>query len=211
MAGLESWLQQATRHLAKESAAQVRAEIQEHYESAREDCIAGGATADEADRLALNSLGDPRMANRQYRQVLLTSGEARVLRKGNAEAQILCASSWTKWLRLALPIVMLWGGLVLFFLGRLAMAQAALAMGILTGILFVAPFLPIYTQSRSLVFRYVKWALIMSAIALVFGRDALRMSWLLFACVWPVAWVEWTRISIRRKLPVSAWPRQLYL
>jgi hypothetical protein len=40
---------------------------------------------------------------------------------------------------------------------------------------------------------------------------AFQWSWLLIACLWPVAQVEWTRISIRRKLPVAKWPRQLYL
>ena len=40
MTALESWLQQATRHLSAESAAQVRTEIREHYESAREAALA---------------------------------------------------------------------------------------------------------------------------------------------------------------------------
>ena len=36
MTGLDSWLKQATRSLAKDAAAQVRIEIQEHYEAARD-------------------------------------------------------------------------------------------------------------------------------------------------------------------------------
>jgi len=62
---LEQWLSDATRGLTAESGAQVRAEIQQHYDSA---CEAGDD--------ALSALGDPRAANRAYRKVLLTEGEA---------------------------------------------------------------------------------------------------------------------------------------
>ena len=55
---LDCWLQQATRSLSKDSTAQVRTEIQEHYQSARE-----------ANRMALIALGDARIANTQYRRV----------------------------------------------------------------------------------------------------------------------------------------------
>ena len=89
MSGLDSWLRQATRHLAKDSAAQVRMEIQQHYESARDAAIHAGATAVEAARSALIALGDARTANRQYRHVLLTSAEPRMLRDGNWEARIV--------------------------------------------------------------------------------------------------------------------------
>jgi len=46
---------------------------------------------------------------------------------------------------------------------------------------------------------------------MAFGPDALKFSWLLIASSWPVVWVEWTRNSIRRKLPVARWPKHLYL
>jgi hypothetical protein len=65
---LDQWLFAATKGLSQESAAQVRAEIQEHYDSSRE---AGGAAAD-----IMRALGDPRTANRAYRKVLLTEQEA---------------------------------------------------------------------------------------------------------------------------------------
>jgi hypothetical protein len=64
------WLLDATEGLSAESATQVRAEIQQHYDSARE---AGGDAAD-----VIGALGDPRVANRAYRKVLLTEGEARM-------------------------------------------------------------------------------------------------------------------------------------
>jgi hypothetical protein len=62
---LEQWLSDATRGLSAESAAQVRAEIQQHYDSA---CEAGDD--------AIAALGNPRTANRAYRKVLLTKQEA---------------------------------------------------------------------------------------------------------------------------------------
>jgi hypothetical protein len=48
-------------------------------------------------------------------------------------------------------------------------------------------------------------------LGLAFGPSALKMWWLLMSCLWPVVWIEWARISIRRKLPVAEWPKQLYL
>jgi hypothetical protein len=86
MTGLDGWLKQATRHLSRDSAAQVRTEIQEHYESALEAAMSGGASTEEADRLAVTALGDAKDANCKYRNVLLTSAEARMLREGNWDA-----------------------------------------------------------------------------------------------------------------------------
>ena len=57
---LDEWLQRASRSLSKESAAQVRAEIREHYESARDAAIGGGASPDEASRTALSPSGTQR-------------------------------------------------------------------------------------------------------------------------------------------------------
>ncbi len=62
---LEQWLLAATKGLSAESTARVRAEIQEHYDSA---CEAGDD--------AIATLGSPRAANRAYRKVLLTDFEA---------------------------------------------------------------------------------------------------------------------------------------
>ena len=209
MTGLDSWLKQATRHLSKDSVAQVRTEIQEHYESAREAAIRGGATADEADRLAVGDLGDAKAANCQYRNVLLTSAEARMLREGNWEARAVCSRPWLKWLCLAMPVAALFATAALFLTGSISVAWALLAIG--TGLLFAAPFLPVYTRSRGRVFRCVKWAVLLGTLGLAFGPDALKWSWLLFSCLWPMVWIESTRISIRRKLPIAEWPKQLYL
>jgi hypothetical protein len=211
MTGLESWLKQATRHLSAESAAQVRTEIQDHFESARDAAIAAGTTAREADLVALAALGDAKAANCQYRRVLLTSEEARLLRQGNHEAQFVCGHRWLKWLFPAASIATLLTGTVLLLIGVGPAAQIMLAAGTITGLLSSAPFLPIYTPSRGRVFRYLKWVVFIGAFVLIFGSDTLKMSWLLISCLSPLAWIEWTRVSIRRKLPVSKWPRQLYL
>jgi len=211
MAGLEVWLQVATRHLAKDSAAQVRSEIREHYELARDAAFAEGATAENADQLALASLGDPHIVNCHYREAMITSAEARLLRESNLEARFFCSRSWLRWTGIALSLGAFWTALVLFFLGRIEASEIAAALFVMTGLLFVAPQLPIYTPSRSRVFRWVKWALVLCALATVFGRDAFHLSWLLFSCLWPMVWVERRRMLIRRKLPVTAWPRQLFL
>ncbi len=208
---LETWLKQATRHLSENSVAQVRTEIQEHYESARETAVSGGSTADEADRLAVTALGDAKTANRQYRNVLLTRAEARMLRDGAWEARAVCSRPWLKWLLAAMPVAAMLAAAAFFLAGSIAVARTLLAGGMGMGLLFAAPFLPIYTPSRGRAFRLIKWAILIGTLGMAFGPAALKSSWLLASCLWPVAWIEWTRISIRRKLPVAKWPKQLYL
>ena len=173
--------------------------------------MSSGATADEADRLAVTALGDAKTANCQYRNVLLTSAEARMLREGNWEARAVCSRPWLKWLLLAMPVAALLAAAALFLTGAIAVARVLLVGGIGMGLLFAAPFLPVYTPSRGRVFRRVKWVVLIGTLVLAFGPDALKSSWLLISCLWPLAWIEWTRVSIRRKLPVAEWPKQLYL
>jgi hypothetical protein len=210
MTGLDTWLNQATRRLAKASAAQVRTEILEHYEAARDAAITDGATTEAADTIALTSLGDAKIANRQYRDVLLTSSEARMLRDLNWEARA-CSRPWLKWLLVAVPLATLAVSATLFLFGRAAFAQDVFIMAIGMSPLLAAPLLPIYTPTRGLIFRYVKWIAIMVTFWLILGPNALKSSWLLFSCLGPLALSEWTRASIRRKLPTSAWPKHLYL
>ena len=120
MTELDNWLSQATRTLARDSASLVRAEIQEHYESARDAAVANGATAEEASGLALRALGDAKTANRQYRRVLLTAAEARVLRDGNREAFAVCSRPWLKWMLTAVPVGAVGSAAVLFSTGHAA-------------------------------------------------------------------------------------------
>jgi hypothetical protein len=65
--------------------------------------------------------------------------------------------------------------------------------------------------TRSRIYGVVKWAVMLAMFVLAFGPDALKWSWLLICCLWLIFRVEWTRASIRRKLAVEEWPRQLYL
>jgi len=209
--GLDRWLKQATKHLASDSVVQVRGEIREHYESAREAAINDGATPDQADQLALADLGDAKTANRQYRKVLLTTAEARLLREGNWESRAICSQRVSRQLLLGAPVMAVFAAAVLFLTGVTEIARILLVGGMGLGVLSVALFLPIYTPSRSRIFRGVKWVVLTGMLVLAFGPDALKFSWLLIASLWPMFWVEWTRISIRRKLPVSRWPKHLYL
>jgi hypothetical protein len=202
---LEAWLRRATRHLSRDSAAQVRNEIQEHFDAARANAMERGVSCDEAERQALEALGDARAANLQYRKVLLTSREARLLHEGNWEARVVCSRRW----------LILVGALLLgtgfYFANSNAMARLLLVGGMSMGLLFFAAFLPVYTPARGRVFRGVKWLVLAGILLLAFWPMTLRWSALMFSCVWPVVWVEWSRASIRRKLPVAKWPKQLYL
>jgi len=211
MTRLESWLQQATRHLAHDSAAQVQAEIHEHYESAREAAMNTGATADEADREAVVALGDAKTANCQYRKVLLTSAEAKVLRQSNWEARAFCSRAWLKQTLVALSFAALIGAELFFVRGATEIARILFVLGLGLAMLFVGPTLPVYTPSRGRIYRVVKWLLMIAMLVLIIGADTLKWSWLLISCLWPVFSVEWTRASIRRKLRVADWPKQLYL
>jgi hypothetical protein len=211
MTRLDSWLLQATRGLSKDSAAQVRAEIQEHYRSAHDDATAGGTISDEADRLAVTALGDAKMANRQYRGVLLTSGEVRMLRDAKWEARAICSRLWLWWLLLPVPVAAFLGAAGFYVMGIPAVGRTLLAAGILMGFLFAMPFLPVYTLSRARLFRGVKWVVVIGMLLLAFGPLALKWSWLLACSLWPMFWIERTRISIRRKLRVADWPKSLYL
>ena len=173
--------------------------------------MADGASAEEADRLALKALGDAKTANCQYRQVMLTSAEARMLREGNWEARAVCSRPWLKWLILAAYVAAMETAITLCLTGHTGVARDVLIAAMGMSPLFAALLLPINTPSRGRIFRYVKWVMMTGALVLLFGADSLKWSWLLISCLWPLAWTEWTRASIRRKLPVAAWPRHLYL
>ena len=153
MSALDYWLNQATRGLSKDSAAQVRSEIREHYESAREAATTNGATPEEADRFAYRALGDGEDANDQYRRVLLTAAEAKILGEGNWEARVLCSRRWIRWVLGAIPLAALLASATLFFTGSVSAARVLAIGGAGMGLFFAAPLLPIYTRSRSRIFR----------------------------------------------------------
>ena len=211
MTRLDVWLERATRRLAGNSAAKVRAEIQEHYESARDAAIRDGESADEADRRAVNALGEAAAANCEHRKVLLTSAEARMLREGKWEARAICSRRWLKLALLAIPVAMLLAAAALFASGARALAGMLLSGGIGLALCLATPLLPLYTPTRSRVVRVVRQVVVTGTILMVFGGEALKWSWLLISCLWPMFWIEWKRSSIRRKLPVADWPKHLYL
>jgi hypothetical protein len=211
MNALDTWLNRATRHLSREATLQVRREIGEHYESARETAALTAATAEEADRIAIAALGDAKVANCQYRQVMLTSAEARLLREGNWEAKAVCSRGWARWLFLGLAALGLLGSAELLIKGDGYLGSAMLAGVMSVGLFFAAKVLPIDTPSRGRIFRGVRLTLLLAIWVLAFGPHTLQWSWLLFSCMWPLVWIEMRRGSIRRKLPVAQWPRHLYL
>jgi len=208
---LDRWLNQAVKRLSQDSADLVRREIQEHYDSAREAALQQGIDPQQADLMALQALGDPCAANRQYRKVLLTSSEARVLRQSDAESRLICSNGWAKWVLLSTP-----GTLLLISAISLAMHQSKLALGVLVlsvlmTLFFIVPLLPIYTPGKGRIFRVIKWAMMIGSIVVLFGPDGWNWAWLNTCCLYPVIYMEWKRMMIRRKLPISRWPKQLYL
>src|SRR5579883_1807299 len=95
---LESWLATATCKLSSASAARVRSEIADHYQASLDE---GRSPAQ-----AIDALGDPLAANRQYRKVLLTSAEARVLNQAKWEASAVCSRRAYLFI---VPAIALWG------------------------------------------------------------------------------------------------------
>src|SRR5664279_2684487 len=154
---LDTWLGQATRHLSRDAAAQVRNEIREHYDAARENATEHGAGSEEAERLALVALGDAKAANRQYRKVMLTSSEARLLREGNWEARAVCSRRWM------IAVGALATGIGFYFVNSIVMGRILLVGGTALLLLFSAMYMPVYTPARSRIFRAVKW-LVLAAI-----------------------------------------------
>jgi hypothetical protein len=207
----ERWLQEATHNLSEQSVAQVQTEIQEHYEAAREAAIESGASPDEASRIALSALGAAKTANTQYRRVLLTASEAKMLRQGSRGPWMVHRFSWLHCVLLAISVIAIFAAVTLFRAGGAAAGRIALALGLGIEFMILAPRLPLYTVARSRVFRYIRWMVQGGLWMVAFGPGALRMYWLLIILVCQLLWTEWKRAVIRRKLPVADWPRQLYL
>jgi hypothetical protein len=189
----------------------VRREIEEHFEAARETALRDGSDEREAELAAVRTLGDPRIANRQYRKVLLTKSESSILRESNFEARMICSRKWLKWTMLSAPGTLLLLSAIFLAIHQAALARGVLVTGALMAVLLTAPFLPIYTAKRGRIFRAIKWVVMIGSVVLLFGRDGLNWSWLISCSFFPMLYSEWKRITIRRKLPIGQWPKQLYL
>jgi hypothetical protein len=231
MTALDTWLARATRQLSADSAAQVRTEIEQHYESAREDAIRTGATADEADRSAVSALGDPRAANRQYREALITRSEASLLRSSACEARFFSATPLRKRLLAIVPAAAAMCAAAAYAIATITapfaipfaasasanatattIARFAIVAAILTAIVFAVPLLPIYTPARARIYRTAKWLTVIALSVSFFDRGhLLDWSWLVLNCFSFVAWTEVKRMSLRRKIPTPSWPKHLYL
>jgi hypothetical protein len=224
MTALDTWLARATRQLSADSAAQVRAEIAQHYESSREDAIAAGATAGEADRQALAALGDAKAANCQYRRVLITRSEARLLRSSGREAHFFCATPFRKSLLILIPAAAAICAATAYATATLTesfanhanstavlVARVSLVAAVLTSLFFAVPLLPIYTPTRAKIYRIAKWLAIVGVLMIIFDGDRLYSTWLFLSCFWVIAYTEAIRMSLRRKIPAANWPKHLYL
>lgn len=211
MTTLDGWLNQAVRHLSKDSANLVRREIREHYDAALETALNDGIDPQQAEFMAVQALGDPCVANHQYRKVLLTSSEAAVLRQSNAESRMICSNGWAKWMLLSAPGILLLLSAIILAMHQVDLARNVMAIGALMALFFIVPFLPVYTITRGRIYRAVKWGLLIVAVFMFFGKDSWNLSWLSSCCFYPVFYVDWKRMMIRRKLPIGQWPKQLYL
>jgi hypothetical protein len=208
---LEKWLMQASRCLSQKSRSTVRDEILDHYEASRDEALGNGATWQEAEVMALRALGDPGEANRLYRRSLLTSAEARILGEGNWEARAVCSFPIIKSLMLALPVVVFLAGVFALLARKNELAFSLLPVSLLCSVLLHGPFLPIYTPLRSRIYRGLKWTALAGVFLAIVGWLGWRDSWVCMGGLWICVWTEWTRFSIRRKLPIDRWPKQLHL
>jgi hypothetical protein len=211
MSNVEMWLEVASCGLARESAAEVRREIGEHLELAQESLIAGGMGVDEASGVALASLGDARVANRGYRRVLLTKGEARALRQGAMDARMFCSRPWLRRGILAAVVLGLLAASGFAATGHVQNAATILLVELGLSPMAGALLFRIKTPFWGRVFRAWKWGALLTAVLLLLGPNAGRSLWLMMVCLWPMAVSEVRRAGIRRKLPVREWPRSLYL
>ena len=211
MQTFDGWLEQATRGRASESADRVRTENQERYEAARAAAISQGYDPATAADIGIAALGDPEAANFNYFCSLLTARETRVLRRGVQEWKFISSHSWFRLLLLSTAAVACVGAAELFVIGRNLPGRLLLAFGIGGGIPLLISTLPVYTPSRGPIFRIVKWVAQILSLMLAFGPGGLAIYWLVALCVCQLIWSEYIRRSIRRKLPVIHWPRQLYV
>ena len=177
---------------------------------AHEAAIAEGATAEQADQFALAALGDARTVNGHYRQVLLTSDEARLLRNGNSEARAFCSRRWIKWTGIVLSVGTFWTALTLFFLGRIEMsASRACHLPDDWSSLCCAASSRLHAVTQSYLSRREVCADHWRA------RDGFRSRFAAHVVAADLVLVADRRgsnggeLSIRRKLPATAWPRQL--
>jgi hypothetical protein len=78
---LEEWMVIATKGLTDSSRDRVKVEIEAHFTEAYEEVIGQGLNSQEAEIVALQTLGDPKKSNRALKKELLTLTDENYLRK----------------------------------------------------------------------------------------------------------------------------------
>jgi hypothetical protein len=199
---LENWLTEATRKLSEESAARVRSEIEEHYNSA----MASGAS----DQGAVASLGDASRANREYRKVLLTKADAKwlafVKRRGEGRGPLF---PWY-----AILVTALIEGTFTTPRGALFGPLPFLPMVIFAAVLFVPRWVTIDTRLRSYVYRTVRLGVTLAVpVAFAKARDWNPVFFAYGLSFWTAffLWAAYKDYLLRRKLPAKEWPKELHL
>jgi hypothetical protein len=197
---LGKWLDVATKKLSTESKYRVGQEIHEHFVSAKEEALSAGVNPQEAGRIALDSLGSARVANRAYRKVLLTAWEAENLERIKYE----------------------WPPSSIFITGALCFGMLISAIGIYTGytrvtlagpsliIPIVASLLvPARSRVGGRVYRYAMW--IMLGVLLCSMGDWKSIAYFT-VCFGMVIWPYLRACAeLRRKLPIGKWPDGLFM
>ncbi len=206
---LQQWLEEATRGLSAGSAACVRAEIEQHYDCAREDALLHGAGEEEADRQAVTALGPADIANRDYREVLLTAQDARALCEARWSDRMLSVRPWVRLLWLLAPAAGAWAGVMKLTGGNLRVGALALLIAGGVAVRLLAPLMPIRTPQRGRVVRGLHWTWRLAVLLLLRGPNLLSIAG---AVIWVLSWgwTEYRRMLLRRKLPVSEWPQPLF-
>ena len=119
--------------------------------------------------------------------------------------------AWLKWVLFGLSVNALCAAIVAFAANPNDLKRTLLAGAVAMTLIFTAPVLPLYTPLRGRVYRVMKWAAMLALLVVAFGPLGLKWAWLPACSMWMIFHIEWTRASIRRKLPAGEWPRHLYL
>ena len=201
MQTLEQWLDVATRGLCDSAASRVRAEIGEHYLSAIESASRDGVDPLDAERHALNALGEAKIANRQYRRVLLTESEARTL-------------SWltSRWPPVGAILVLVTTAIYAVSVRTSELNYLFVCFVIQT----VLRAIPISSIRAGWVVRILRWGndtvfytmWFVTAMALM--KSPVPAAGIIVMALGAVH-REYKFFVLRRKVPVEQWPRQLWI
>lgn len=203
MMSLQQWLSIATRRLSTGAVLQVEAEITSHYDSALEAALADGLSDAEAAARALESLGDPKSANREYRRVLLTNLEvtwlANFTRSEREQHSVL-----NRRVRKGVAVT-----LIAITALQLATTRRLDAFPYILATVLAIELLPsVLASFPAQRIRRIRWSF-MAVVVAGLWWFGLRERWGILVLVAAFAWIDWIKASIRRKLPREQWPSTL--